>query len=178
MKTTMAGTIDKTRIPVISVSMRRPPSRSRSLADPAPPTWTRTVSLAPSWRRPWRPRVNHEKSAKSTAFTRTSDAGRVCRLVFRGERQPPAGPLRRYRCSFAAYLDQPKFFDRATQLAGWPQVTRSVLHVYASEAETRRRLRERGLPRDRAKLSSWDEFWPKWGHSNITWTGIRVLELD
>ena len=79
---------------------------------------------------------------------------------------------------FAAYLDQPKFFDRATQLAGWPQVTRSVLHVYASEAETRRRLRERGLPRDRAKLSSWDEFWPKWGHSNITWTGIRVLELD
>ena len=79
---------------------------------------------------------------------------------------------------FAAYLDQPKFFDRATQLAGWPQVTRSVLHVYASEAETRRRLRERGLPRDRAKLSNWDEFWPKWGHSNITWTGIRVLELD
>ena len=32
---------------------------------------------------------------------------------------------------FAAYLDQPRFFDRATQLAGWPQVTRSVLHVYA-----------------------------------------------
>ncbi len=79
---------------------------------------------------------------------------------------------------FAAYLDQPEFFDRATRLAGWPQVTRSVLHIYASEAETRRRLRERGLPRDRAKLNNWDEFWSKWGHSNITWTGIRVLKID
>jgi predicted kinase len=79
---------------------------------------------------------------------------------------------------FAAYLDQADFFDRATRLAGWPPIQRSVLHVFASEAETRRRLRERGLSRDRAKLSNWTEFWAKWGHSRITWTGMRVLEFD
>ena len=79
---------------------------------------------------------------------------------------------------FAAYLQQPDFFDRATQVADWPQVARSVLHVYVSEAETRRRLAERGLSRDRAKLSNWDEFWSKWGHSKIAWTGIRLLEFE
>jgi predicted kinase len=79
---------------------------------------------------------------------------------------------------FAAYLDQPEFFDQATRRAGWPEVTRFVLQVFASEVETRRRLEERGLPRDRAKLSNWDEYWPRWGRSKITWTGVRVLHLD
>lgn len=79
---------------------------------------------------------------------------------------------------FAAYLHQPDFFEQATQRAGWPPVARSVLRGYVSEAETRRRLVERGLSRDRAKLGNWDEFWSKWGHPNITWTGIRVLELE
>lgn len=78
---------------------------------------------------------------------------------------------------FAAYLRQPDFFERATALAAWPSVRRIVLHVYVSEAETRRRLAERGLSRDRAKLSKWEEFWAKWGHSSVTWTGIRVLEF-
>jgi predicted kinase len=79
---------------------------------------------------------------------------------------------------FAAYLGQPEFFDEATRRAGWPDVTRFVLQVFASEAETRRRLEVRGLPRDRAKLSNWDQFWPRWGRSTITWTGVRVLQFD
>jgi predicted kinase len=79
---------------------------------------------------------------------------------------------------FAAYLDQPEFFDQATRRAGWPEVPRFVLHVFASEGETRRRLEERGLPRDRAKLSRWDEFWTRWGRSEITWTGVQVLHFD
>ena len=79
---------------------------------------------------------------------------------------------------FGAYLDQPEFFDEATRRAGWPEVTRFVLQVFASEAETRRRLEMRGLPRDRPKLSNWDEFWPRWGRSRITWTGVRVLQFD
>ena len=79
---------------------------------------------------------------------------------------------------FAAYLDQPEFFDRAARRAGWPQIERSVLHVYVSEAETRRRLRDRGLSRDHAKLSNWDEFWSKWGQSNVTWARVRVIEFE
>lgn len=77
---------------------------------------------------------------------------------------------------FAAYLNQPEFFEQAA--AAWPHVSRSVVHVFASEESTRRRLQQRGLPRDRAKLSNWDEFWPRWGRLTISWTGVRVLEIN
>jgi len=79
---------------------------------------------------------------------------------------------------FAAYLDQPEFFSNAAQAAHWPRARRSVLHVYASEAQTQRRLRDRGLPRDQAKLRDWNAFWPTWGDLTVRWTGVRVIKVD
>lgn len=79
---------------------------------------------------------------------------------------------------FAAYLGQSDFFDRSASSADWPEVERCALVVSASETETRRRLTERGLPRDRAKLGDWPAFWARWGQIEIAWTGVRILELD
>ncbi|QJU56338.1 AAA family ATPase (plasmid) [Herbiconiux sp. KACC 21604] len=79
---------------------------------------------------------------------------------------------------FAAYLHQPGFFEEAAARAEWPAVRQTVLHVYSSEATTKRRLTERALPRDHAKLSNWDAFWPTWGDLTITWTGVRLLTLN
>jgi predicted kinase len=79
---------------------------------------------------------------------------------------------------FAAYLRVPEYFDQSTRLAGWPDVDRYALHVFASEAETQRRLQARGLPRDRAKLDNWSEFWPQWGRLELTWSGLTTLRLE
>lgn len=77
---------------------------------------------------------------------------------------------------FAAFLDNAHFFEEAT--VGWPPARRFALHVVASEEQTRQRLQQRGLPRDRAKLDNWNDFWPRWGRSAIGWTGVRILELN
>jgi hypothetical protein len=66
---------------------------------------------------------------------------------------------------FAAYLDEPEFFARAASEAEWPDLAR-------------RRLAERGLPRDHAKLDDWDAFWPTWGDLSISWTGVRLRRLN
>ena len=79
---------------------------------------------------------------------------------------------------FAAYLHQPEFYTDATRAAQGPPAKRSVLHVFASEAETRRRLETRGLSRDRVKLDNWDEFWPTWGHLDIAWADVRILRVN
>lgn len=76
---------------------------------------------------------------------------------------------------FAAYLGQPGFFEESAQRAQWPTARRIVVQVIASEAETRRRLTDRGLPRDRVKLDNWDEFWTTWGRAAIAWDGVQVL---
>ncbi|MET4581550.1 putative kinase [Conyzicola nivalis] len=79
---------------------------------------------------------------------------------------------------FAAYLDQPEFFTRAASDSGWPTLPRQVLQVFTSETTTRRRLAERGLPRDHAKLNDWNAFWPTWGDLSISWTGVRLHRLN
>lgn len=79
---------------------------------------------------------------------------------------------------FAAYLDKPDFFNNAARAAHWALARRSVLHVYASEAQTQRRLRDRGLPRDQAKLRDWTPFWPTCGDLTVSWTGVRVIKVD
>ncbi|GAA2719310.1 AAA family ATPase [Cellulomonas aerilata] len=79
---------------------------------------------------------------------------------------------------FAGYLNQPHFLETATEAAAWPDVDTVVLRVVTSEEETRRRLRARGLVRDRAKLAMWDTFWSTWGRSTIDWVGVSVMELD
>jgi predicted kinase len=79
---------------------------------------------------------------------------------------------------FAAFLDQPGYLRRAVRLANWPDVQVTVVQVFASEAETRRRLEERGLARDRAKLSNWDEFWSRWGQVTMTWEGVDAIKVD
>lgn len=79
---------------------------------------------------------------------------------------------------FAAFLDQPEYLRHAVRLADWPKVSITVVQVHVSEAETRRRLQARGLARDRAKLSNWDEFWSRWGRIAIAWEGPEVVEVD
>jgi predicted kinase len=79
---------------------------------------------------------------------------------------------------FAAYLDQPQYFSEAAARADWPAMERTVLHVYASEATTQRRLTDRGLTRDVVKLADWSAFWPTWGDVRISWTDIRLLRLN
>lgn len=79
---------------------------------------------------------------------------------------------------FAAFLDQAEYLVCAAREAGWPDVHVAVVQVFASEAETRRRLEARGLARDRAKLNNWDEFWSRWGRVAIAWEGLDVVEVD
>ena len=79
---------------------------------------------------------------------------------------------------FAAYLDQPDYFVDAAARAEWPSVPKTVLHVFASETTTQRRLAARGLPRDDAKINDWTAFWPKWGDLKISWTDISLLRID
>jgi len=79
---------------------------------------------------------------------------------------------------FAAYLDQPDHLLEAAARAEWPAVPLTVMQVFAPEAETRKRLVERGLERDRAKLDDWDTFWSRWGTVTLSWRGVRHLRVD
>lgn len=79
---------------------------------------------------------------------------------------------------FAAYLGRADFLEESARSAGWPDLTPTVLRVFTSEAETRRRLETRALDRDLVKLAQWDAFWSTWGVSALTWTGVEVIELD
>jgi hypothetical protein len=53
-----------------------------------------------------------------------------------------------------------------------------VVRVGVDGATARRRVRERGLARDRSKLADWDVFWAKAAAAECRWEVDHLLELD
>lgn len=79
---------------------------------------------------------------------------------------------------FAPFLDQPDYLTDAARRHAWPEVDVRVVHVVVSSSTLRRRLLERGLHRDRAKLANWDDYWARYGARPCTWDGVRVFDVD
>jgi predicted kinase len=79
---------------------------------------------------------------------------------------------------FSPYLSDPTFITSAAERFGWPLVNVEVVRVRVSEASLQRRLRERGLERDRVKLAHWDKYWAEHGGQPCLWAGVRVVDLD
>jgi predicted kinase len=79
---------------------------------------------------------------------------------------------------FSPYLSDPTFITSATKRFDWPLVHVEVVRVRVSEATLHRRLRERGLERDRVKLAHWDKYWAEHGGQPCRWAGVRVVDLD
>lgn len=78
---------------------------------------------------------------------------------------------------FSPYLSDPTYIVTAMDRFSWPSVDVNVVRVRVSPATIRRRLRERGLERDRHKLANWDEYWATHGDGSCTWTGVRFTEV-
>ncbi len=79
---------------------------------------------------------------------------------------------------FSPYLSDPTFISSAAKRFGWPAAEVEVVRVRVSAATLQRRLRERGLERDRVKLAHWDEYWVEHGGRPCVWDGVRVVDLD
>jgi predicted kinase len=79
---------------------------------------------------------------------------------------------------FSPYLDDPEFITAAAERFDWPPVDVEVVRVHVLPATLRYRLKERGLERDRWKLTHWDEYWAEHGARPCTWTGVRLTELS
>ena len=78
---------------------------------------------------------------------------------------------------FSPYLSDPDFITTAAERFDWPPVDVEVVRVRVSPATLQRRLRERGLERDRWKLAHWDEYWASHGNRPCAWTGVRRSEV-
>jgi len=78
---------------------------------------------------------------------------------------------------FSPYLGDPDFITGAAERFDWPPVDVEVVLVRVSPATLQRRLRERGLERDRFKLDNWDEYWAEHGGRTCAWTGVRQREI-
>jgi predicted kinase len=79
---------------------------------------------------------------------------------------------------FSPYLSDPTFMTTAAKRFDWPPVEVEVVRVRVSPATLQRRLRERGLERDRFKLAHWDEYWAEHGGRPCAWTGVRLSEFS
>src|SRR4051794_31016415 len=79
---------------------------------------------------------------------------------------------------FSPYLSDPTFITTAAKRFNWPPVKVEVVRVRVDPATLQRRLRERGLERDRVKLAHWDEYWAEHGGQPCVWAGVRVVDLD
>lgn len=78
---------------------------------------------------------------------------------------------------FSPYLSDPGFITTAAERFDWPPVDVEVIRVRVSPVTLQRRLRERGLERDRWKLAHWDEYWASHGNRPCAWTGVRQSEV-
>jgi predicted kinase len=79
---------------------------------------------------------------------------------------------------FSPYLSDPTFMTTAAKRFDWPPAEVEVVRVRVSPATLQRRLRERGLERDRFKLAHWDEYWAEHGGRPCAWTGVRLSEFS
>ncbi|GAA2363541.1 hypothetical protein GCM10009854_49100 [Saccharopolyspora halophila] len=80
---------------------------------------------------------------------------------------------------FAAYLGDPDFLTTSAERASWPEGTPVVVVEVRTSAETvRTRLTGRALPRDKAKLAAWPEFWQRLGAQHCAWSGAQRVVVD
>jgi len=79
---------------------------------------------------------------------------------------------------FSPYLSDPTYMTTAAKRFDWPPAEVEVVRVRVSPATLQRRLRERGLERDRFKLAHWDEYWAEHGGRPCAWTGVRLSEFS
>lgn len=79
---------------------------------------------------------------------------------------------------FSPYLSDPAFITTAAERFDWPPVDVEVVRVHVYPSTLQHRLRKRGLQRDRAKLTDWDEYWAEHGALRCAWTGVRLSELS
>ncbi|MET0702665.1 MAG: AAA family ATPase, partial [Mycobacterium sp.] len=79
---------------------------------------------------------------------------------------------------FSPYLDEPEFISASARRFNWPAVDVEVVRVRVSATTLQRRLRERGLDRDRWKLAHWDEYWSEHGARRCSWTGVRMTDFS
>ena len=78
---------------------------------------------------------------------------------------------------FSTYLADPHFITTAAERFGWPKADVEVVMVRVSPDILQRRLRERGLERDRVKLGNWHEYWAQYGGRTCAWMGVRLSEI-
>jgi predicted kinase len=79
---------------------------------------------------------------------------------------------------FSPYLSDPEFISASARRFNWPPVDVEVIRVRVSPAILQHRLRERGLERDRWKLTHWDEYWSEHGARPCSWTNVRLTEYS
>ena len=79
---------------------------------------------------------------------------------------------------FSPYLDRPGFIREAAERFAWPDVEVQVVRVVVDPATLQRRLRERGLDRDRVKLAHWDAYWADHGDRRCLWERVTLVTLD
>ncbi len=79
---------------------------------------------------------------------------------------------------FSTYLSDPGFIRASARRFDWPPVDVEVVQVRVSPATLQHRLRERGLERDRWKLTHWDEYWSEHGARPCSWTNVRLTEFS
>jgi predicted kinase len=90
------------------------------------------------------------------------------------------------RAGNSVVLDAPfgKYFSDADYLADvrskhrWPEAELIVVQVRLSGDALRRRLLDRGYPRDEWKLANWETFWAGAQANSCHWTGARHLDFD
>jgi predicted kinase len=78
---------------------------------------------------------------------------------------------------FSPYLSDPDFITTSAERFDWPTVAVEVIRIRVSPETLRERLRERGLERDRVKLTHWDHYWAEHGNRVCAWTGVRLSEV-
>lgn len=79
---------------------------------------------------------------------------------------------------FSPYLSDPAYITTTIERFDWPSVDINVVRVQVTPATIRRRLRERGLERDKHKLANWDEYWAMHGRGSCAWTGVRFTDVS
>ena len=123
-------------------------------------------------------RARSHRPGVQRLLPRQSAAPRVRDTHGRRRGEPAPGPVRRARCPFGAYFDEPDFLTRAAEKFHWPPSATTVVRVRVPQDLLRDRLTRRGLERDQWKLSHWDEYWSVYGSLECAWSGSAVPGLQ
>lgn len=79
---------------------------------------------------------------------------------------------------FGKYFDDDYYLSKVRSRHHWPDAELVVVHVTLSGEALRRRLVQRGYPRDEWKLANWETFWAGAQANPCRWRGARHVDLD